>query len=455
MRVRHRVTTGWTPDHPVLQARAVGRRVRGRATPASALRRRSSGSSSRRSSRPTPARAASTAAPVWVWRSAANWPSCWAAKSGCSSAPGEGSTFTLYLPLDVRRAGTASRARPPRPTIGGRDRAVARPVADASQSWTIGTTVAGRATWPCSSSKTIRTMRACCWAWRATRASRASSPTAGTTALALARQYLPDGDHARHLPAGHAGLDGAQQSEARSGDAAHSGADHHRSKRSASTACRMARSPTWSNPRRPRIWKHAFDRIKTLRRARARSGCWSSRTTTSSAEHRRAAGARRHRDRGRRHRGRGAARCWLDRAFDCCVLDLRLPDMTGFELLERMQAEPACATCRSSSSRARISPPKRKPQLRTVAKSIVLKDVQSPERLLDETALFLHRVVADLLPEQAADARAAAQLERGPARPQGAGRGRRCPQHLRADTACWRTTRWRCSAPPTAARPSS
>ena len=35
-------------------------------------------------------------------------------------------------------------------------------------------------------------------------------------------------------------------------------------------------------------------------------------------------------------------------------------------------------------------------RLRSVAKSIVLKDVQSPERLLDETALFLHRVVADL-----------------------------------------------------------
>ena len=35
-------------------------------------------------------------------------------------------------------------------------------------------------------------------------------------------------------------------------------------------------------------------------------------------------------------------------------------------------------------------------QLKSVAKSIVLKDVQSPERLLDETALFLHRVVTDL-----------------------------------------------------------
>jgi PleD family two-component response regulator len=49
----------------------------------------------------------------------------------------------------------------------------------------------------------------------------------------------------------------------------------------------------------------------------------------------------------------------------------------------------------------------RKRSLRkTMAKSIVLKDVQSPERLLDETALFLHRVVTDLPPSQAAHARA-------------------------------------------------
>ena len=41
-------------------------------------------------------------------------------------------------------------------------------------------------------------------------------------------------------------------------------------------------------------------------------------------------------------------------------------------------------------------------QLKTMAKSIVLKDVQSPERLLDETALFLHRVVTDLPAEKQA-----------------------------------------------------
>ncbi len=81
-----------------------------------------------------------------------------------------------------------------------------------------------------------------------------------------------------------------------------------------------------------------------------------------------------------------------------------------------------------------------------MAKSIVLKDVQSPERLFDETALFLHRVVADLPEAQAEDARAAARLERRAARPQGAGGRRRRAQHLRADDACSRITRWRCSS---------
>ena len=52
--------------------------------------------------------------------------------------------------------------------------------------------------------------------------------------------------------------------------------------------------------------------------------------------------------------------------------------------------------------------------LHTMARSVVVKGVESPERLLDETALFLHRVVADLPPGEAAHAAAAAQLRRGP-----------------------------------------
>ena len=44
--------------------------------------------------------------------------------------------------------------------------------------------------------------------------------------------------------------------------------------------------------------------------------------------------------------------------------------------------------------------PEEDARLQTVARSVVVKDVESPERLLDETALFLHRVVSDLPPEK-------------------------------------------------------
>ncbi|HVY07463.1 MAG TPA: HAMP domain-containing protein [Burkholderiales bacterium] len=83
-------------------------------------------------------------------------------------------------------------------------------------------------------------------------------------------------------------------------------------------------------------------------------------------------------------------------SFDCCVMDLRLPDMSGFELLERVQNERSLAELPIVVFTGKELSAEEEKQLKTVAKSIVLKDVQSPERLLDETALFLHRVVTDL-----------------------------------------------------------
>jgi HAMP domain-containing protein/CheY-like chemotaxis protein/signal transduction histidine kinase len=85
-----------------------------------------------------------------------------------------------------------------------------------------------------------------------------------------------------------------------------------------------------------------------------------------------------------------------DRAFDCCVVDLRLPDMSGFELLERIQADPALRDIPVVVFTGKDLSDQEEARLRRVAKSVVVKDVQSPERLFDETALFLHRVVADL-----------------------------------------------------------
>jgi CheY-like chemotaxis protein/signal transduction histidine kinase/HAMP domain-containing protein len=82
--------------------------------------------------------------------------------------------------------------------------------------------------------------------------------------------------------------------------------------------------------------------------------------------------------------------------FDCVVLDLRLPDMSGYELLELIQDESTLSHVPVVVFTGTDLSDDESHRLKSVARSIVLKDVQSPERLLDETALFLHRVVTDL-----------------------------------------------------------
>jgi CheY-like chemotaxis protein/signal transduction histidine kinase/HAMP domain-containing protein len=81
---------------------------------------------------------------------------------------------------------------------------------------------------------------------------------------------------------------------------------------------------------------------------------------------------------------------------DCMVLDLKLPKMTGFDLLEkvrtddRFQALPVIIYTGKDLTR------KEETKLKRYADTIIVKDVRSPERLLDETALFLHRVESRL-----------------------------------------------------------
>jgi HAMP domain-containing protein/CheY-like chemotaxis protein/GAF domain-containing protein len=81
---------------------------------------------------------------------------------------------------------------------------------------------------------------------------------------------------------------------------------------------------------------------------------------------------------------------------DCVVLDLRLPDMSGFEVLERIRDDDDLANVPVVVFTGRELSPEEDAQLHTMARSVVVKGVESPERLLDETALFLHRIVADL-----------------------------------------------------------
>jgi CheY-like chemotaxis protein len=91
----------------------------------------------------------------------------------------------------------------------------------------------------------------------------------------------------------------------------------------------------------------------------------------------------------------------LDRAaYDCIVLDLRLPDMTGFEVLEQLRDNSKLRDLPVVVFTGRDLTAEEDAQLHTLARSVVVKDVESPERLLDETALFLHRVVAELPKEK-------------------------------------------------------
>jgi CheY-like chemotaxis protein/signal transduction histidine kinase/HAMP domain-containing protein len=84
--------------------------------------------------------------------------------------------------------------------------------------------------------------------------------------------------------------------------------------------------------------------------------------------------------------------------YDCIILDLGLPDMTGFQLLKTLEEmkiviPPVIVYTGKDLTREEES------ELRNYAESIIIKGVRSEERLMDETSLFLHRMV-DKLPEQ-------------------------------------------------------
>jgi CheY-like chemotaxis protein len=98
--------------------------------------------------------------------------------------------------------------------------------------------------------------------------------------------------------------------------------------------------------------------------------------------------------------GEDALTTLRDEPCDCVVLDLRLPDMSGFEVLEQLRADTELSDVPVVVFTGRELSAEEDARLHTMARSIVVKGVESPERLLDETALFLHRVVTDLPPEK-------------------------------------------------------
>ena len=97
--------------------------------------------------------------------------------------------------------------------------------------------------------------------------------------------------------------------------------------------------------------------------------------------------------------GREALEALQEQPYDCVVLDLRLPDMSGFEVLEQLRDTSALSDMPIVVFTGKELSPEEDARLHELARSVVVKGVESPERLLDETALFLHRVIADL-PQQ-------------------------------------------------------
>jgi HAMP domain-containing protein/signal transduction histidine kinase/DNA-binding response OmpR family regulator len=82
--------------------------------------------------------------------------------------------------------------------------------------------------------------------------------------------------------------------------------------------------------------------------------------------------------------------------FDCMVLDLNLPDMHGTELIHRIKEQPALRRLPIIVYTGQELSRSDESALNKLAETIIIKDVRSPERLLDETALFLHRVESAL-----------------------------------------------------------
>ncbi|MBW4540503.1 MAG: response regulator [Myxacorys chilensis ATA2-1-KO14] len=82
--------------------------------------------------------------------------------------------------------------------------------------------------------------------------------------------------------------------------------------------------------------------------------------------------------------------------FDCVVIDLGLPDINGLDLIEQIKQEERLADLPIIVYTGKELTRQEETQLKRLAETIIVKDVRSPERLLDETSIFLHRVQSNL-----------------------------------------------------------
>jgi len=98
--------------------------------------------------------------------------------------------------------------------------------------------------------------------------------------------------------------------------------------------------------------------------------------------------------------GEEALKALEERAFDCLVLDLALPDMGGFDLLKRIRKKDATKDLPVVIYTGKDLTKQEEAQLKRYATSIITKGASSSEPLVDQTSLFLHRVVEKLPPVQ-------------------------------------------------------
>ena len=89
-----------------------------------------------------------------------------------------------------------------------------------------------------------------------------------------------------------------------------------------------------------------------------------------------------------------------DNVYDCMIIDLKLPDMLGNELLKRMATEDICSFPPVIVYTGRNLTRDEEAELRKYSRSIIIKGARSPERLLDEVTLFLHKVESQLSNER-------------------------------------------------------
>jgi len=98
--------------------------------------------------------------------------------------------------------------------------------------------------------------------------------------------------------------------------------------------------------------------------------------------------------------GGEALECLRTGSFDCVVLDLSLPDISGFDLLQRIHDDDALGGPPVVVFTGRTLNPEEQERLQRLAHGVVIKDAESPERLLDETTLLMHVPTSQLKPEQ-------------------------------------------------------